>query len=33
MFLKEHEKQGEITMEDYKKQVIEAVVGPAFQTE
>ncbi len=33
MFLKEHEKQREITMKDYKKQVIEAVVRPAFQAE
>jgi len=32
MFLKEHEKQEKITMKDYKKQVIKAVVRPAFQT-
>ncbi len=33
MFLKEHEKKREITMKNYKKQIIEAVVRPAFEHE
>ena len=31
VFLEGHGKKGGVTMEDYKKQVIEAVVGPAFE--
>ena len=30
VFLEGHGKRGRITMEDYKTQVLEAVVGPAF---
>jgi len=33
MFLKENEKKRRITMKNYKKQVIEAVVRPAFEHE